>query len=212
MKDNKWNRKRILRLIGKSILVLLTLFIILVVIIRTPWAQNLIVSKITDYVSSKTNTKVEVERVFITFSGNIMAEGIYLEDKQGDTLLYSQEIQMDLPIYPLLVKNELSIDDVDAKKLVANIRRGTDPESFNFAFLMEAFATSDTTSVSEPMSISLGDFQFTDWKVRYNDTYLGTKIKVNLGELEIEVTEFDLDEMNFGIDDFVLHIALLLYL
>ncbi|NVN17990.1 translocation/assembly module TamB [Muricauda sp. HICW] len=211
MKDNKWNRKRILRLIGKSILVLLTLFIILVVIIRTPWAQNIIVSKLTDYVSGKTNTKVEVERVFITFSGNIMAEGIYLEDKQGDTLLYSQEIQMDLPIYPLLVKNELSIDDVDSKNLVANIRRGTDAESFNFAFLIDAFATSDTTSVSEPMSISLGDFQFTDWKVRYDDTYLGTKINLNLGEMQIEVTEFDLDEMNFGIDDFVLKDSQLSY-
>lgn len=211
MKDNKWNRKRILRLIGKSILVLLTLFIILVVVIRTPWAQNLIVSKITDYVSSKTNTKVEVERVFITFSGNIMAEGIYLEDKQGDTLLYSQEIQMDLPIYSLLVKNELSIDDVESKNLVANIHRDTDPESFNFAFLMEAFATSDTTSVSEPMSISLGDFQFTDWKVRYDDAYLGTKINVSLGELEIEFTEFDLEEMIFGVDDFVLKNSQLSY-
>lgn len=211
MKDNKWNRKRILRLVGKSILVLLILFIILVVIIRTPWAQNIIVSKLTDYVSGKTNTKVEVERVFITFSGNIMAEGIYLEDKQGDTLLYSQEIQMDLPIYPLLFKNELSIDDVDSKNLVANIRRGTDAESFNFAFLIDAFATSDTTSVSEPMSISLGDFQFTDWKVRYDDTYLGTKINLNLGEMQIEVTEFDLDEMNFGIDDFVLKDSQLSY-
>ena len=211
MKDNKWNRKRILRLVGKSILVLLILFIILVVIIRTPWAQNIIVSKLTDYVSGKTNTKVEVERVFITFSGNIMAEGIYLEDKQGDTLLYSQEIQMDLPIYPLLFKNELSIDDVDSKNLVANIRRGTDAESFNFAFLIDAFATSDTTSVSEPMSISLGDFQFTDWKVRYDDTYLGTKINLNLGEMQVEVTEFDLDEMNFGIDDFVLKDSQLSY-
>ncbi|MCR9226673.1 MAG: translocation/assembly module TamB [Flavobacteriaceae bacterium] len=204
MKDKKWNRKKILRLVGKSILVLLILFIILVITIRTPWAQNLIVSKITDYVSKKTNTKVEVERIFITFSGNVMAEGIYLEDKLGDTLLYSQEVQMDLPIYPLLVKNELSIDDVDAKSLVANIRRGTGAESFNFAFLIDAFASSDTTSVSEPMSISLGDFQFTEWKVRYDDAYLGTKISVNLGELEIEVTEFDLDEMHFGINDFVL--------
>jgi len=211
MKDKKWNRKKILRLIGKSILVLLTLFIILVVIIRTPWAQNLIVSKITDYVSSKTNTKVEVERVFITFSGNIMVEGIYLEDKQGDTLLYSQEIQMDLPIYPLLVKNELSIDDVDVKNLVVNIRRGTDAESFNFAFLIDAFASSDTTSVSEPMSISLGDFQFTDWKVRYNDAYLGTKINVDLGELEIEISKFNLEEMHFGVDDFVLKNSQLYY-
>lgn len=211
MKDKKWNRIRILRLIGKFILVLLLLFIILVVIIRTPWAQNLIVSKITDYVSSKTNTKVEVERVFITFSGNIMAEGIYLEDKQGDTLLYSQELQMDLPIYPLLVKNELSIDDVESKNLVANIHRDNDPESFNFAFLMEAFASSDTTTASEPMSISLGDFQFADWSVRYDDAYLGIKNSIVLGELEIEVTEFDLDQMKFGVDEFVLKDSQLSY-
>ncbi|MBW8241955.1 translocation/assembly module TamB [Muricauda oceani] len=204
MKNKKWNRKRILKIIGKSILVLFILFVVLVLVIRTPWAQNRIVSEITDYVSGKTNTKVEVQKVFITFSGNIMAQGIYLEDKQGDTLLYSQELQLDLPIYPLLVKNELSIDDVEATRLVANISRNTDPESFNFAFLIDAFASPDTTSTSEPMSISLGDFQLNDWKVRYHDAYLGTKINVSIGELDIEVTEFDLEEMIFGVDDFVL--------
>ena len=204
MKNKKWNRKRILKIIGKSILVLFILFVVLVLVIRTPWAQNRIVSEITAYVSGKTNTKVEVQKVFITFSGNIMAEGIYLEDKQGDTLLYSQELQLDLPIYPLLFKNQLSIDDVEATQLVANISRNTDPESFNFAFLIDAFASADTTSTSEPMSISLGDFQLNDWKVRYLDDYLGTKINVSIGELDIEVTEFDLKEMIFGVDDFVL--------
>jgi len=205
MKDKKWNRKRILNLLGKCILVLLVLFVILVLVIRTPWAQNLIVSEITEYISGKTQTKVEVDRVFITFSGNIKTEGIYLEDKQGDTLLYSQELQLDLPIYPLIFKNELSIDDVDATHLIANIQRNTEPESFNFAFLIDAFSTpADTTTTSEPMSISLGDFDLKDWKLRYDDAYLGTKLNVSLGELNIEVTEFNLEEMEFGVDDFIL--------
>lgn len=205
MKHKKWNRKRILKLIGKCILVLLVLFIILVLVIRTPWAQNLIVSEITEYISNKTQTKVAVDRVFITFSGDIKTEGIYLEDKQGDTLLYSKELQLDLPIYPFIFKNELSIDDVDATTLVANISRNKDPKSFNFSFLIDAFSTpTDTTTSSPPMSISLGDFYLKDWKVRYDDAYLGTKLNVSLGELDIEVTEFNLEEMKFGVDDFVL--------
>ncbi|WP_318309376.1 translocation/assembly module TamB domain-containing protein [Flagellimonas crocea] len=212
MKDKKWNRKRILKTIGKCFLVLLVLFFILVLIIRTPWAQSLIVTRITEYVSNKTQTKVEVSKVFITFSGDVQVEGIYLEDKQGDTLLYAKELQMDLPIYPLIAKNELSIDDVEATGLVANISRNNEQKDFNFSFLLDAFASSEeNTSTAEPMSISLGDFQLTNWKLRYNDAYLGTQINVKLGELEIEVTEFDLEEMHFGVDDFVLKNSQLSY-
>jgi len=204
MKNKKWNRRRILKIIGKGVLVLLVLFVILVLVIRTPWAQNLIVSEITEYISGKTQTKVAVDKVFITFSGDIKTKGIYLEDKQGDTLLYSKELKLDLPIYPLIFKNELSIDDVDATRLVANVRRKKGSENFNFSFLIDAFASTDTTTTSEPMSISLGDFDLKDWKLRYDDAYLGTKLDVLLGALEMELTEFNLEEMKFGVDDFVL--------
>ncbi|PIB38693.1 translocation/assembly module TamB domain-containing protein [Maribacter sp. 4G9] len=203
MKIKTWNRKRILKTAGKFFLALMLLFFILVLIIRTPWAQNSIVTKITDFISSKTGTKVEVEHVFITFSGAIKTEGVFLEDKQGDTLLYSKELQMDLPIYPLLFKNELSIDDVYATGLIANIGRTKNPNGFNFSFLMEAFATSkDTTTTTKPMSISLGDFYLKDWKVRYDDAYLGTKFVVSLGNLETQIDVFNLEDMTFSVDGF----------
>lgn len=205
MKDYKWNRKRILRLVGKIILTLLLLFAVLVLVIRTPWAQNLIVSKITEYVSNTTNTKFEVEKVFITFSGNIETRGVYMEDKQGDTLLYAKELQLDLPIYPFLVKNELSIDDVNAKGFVANIKRAEDPDQFNFSFLLDAFATSPSdTTTTEPMRISLGDFYLEDWKFRYTDACLGTDIKLNLGRLNTDFLEFNLEKMIFEVDEFKL--------
>ncbi|GGD67188.1 hypothetical protein GCM10011412_00990 [Maribacter cobaltidurans] len=160
-------------------------------------------TKITDFISNKTGTKVEVEHVFITFSGAIKTEGVFLEDKQGDTLLYSKELQMDLPIYPLLFKNELSIDDVYATGLIANISRTKNPNGFNFSFLMEAFATSkDTTTTTKPMSISLGDFYLKDWKVRYEDAYLGTKLDVSLGNLETQIDVFNLEDMTFSVDGF----------
>ncbi len=197
--------KKYLKLFGKIILGLLLVFFILVLVIRTPWAQNFIVSKITNYISDKTNTKVTVGSLYITFSGDLQADAIYLEDKQGDTLFYSRSLQADIPIYPMLFKNQLSIDGVDSDGVIANISRGNTEEDFNFYFLIDALtAPTDTTSTttSEPMDISLGDFNFSDWKLNYNDAYLGMDLKLVLSKLAAEVSEFDLEQMKFAVADF----------
>ena len=119
--------KKYLKRIGKILLGLILLFFVLVLIVRTPWAQNAIVSKVTNYISSKTHTKVEVGKLYITFSGDIQIEGVYLEDVKGDTLFYSKSLQADIPIYPAIFKNEISIDDVISKGVVAKINRENNP-------------------------------------------------------------------------------------
>jgi hypothetical protein len=199
--------KKYLRLFGKIILSALILFFILVLVIRTPWAQNLIVSKITKYISDKTNTKVGVGKVYVTFSGDLQAEKIYLEDIKGDTLFYSKSLQADIPIYPVLFKNQLSIDGVISNGVVANISRTNKVDGFNFSFLIDALTTPTDSSATptEPMKISLGDLTFSDWKLNYNDAYLGSDIKLILGKLAAGVHEFDLEKMKFSLDEFTLN-------
>jgi len=143
MTEKNQKIKKYLKLLGKIILGVLLLFFILVLVVRTPWAQNLIVSKVTSYISDKTNTKVEVGTIYLTFSGDIQAENIYLEDTKGDTLFYSKSLQADIPLYPVIFKNELSIDGVVSEGVVANISRGNNPEEFNFTFLLDALTTTN---------------------------------------------------------------------
>lgn len=202
---SKINRKKALKILGRIFLFLLVLFFATILFIRSPWGQEIIVSKITDYISNETNTEVTIDKLFVTFSGDIQLEGLYLEDKAGDTLLYSKNLQLDLPIYPLLFKNELSIDDVVSNGLIANITRGSDPEVFNFTFLVNTFSTpSDSTSTAEPMSISLGDFSLTNWKIDYKDVYLGIDLTTELGELNTSISAFDLENMKYEVSDFSL--------
>ncbi|WP_299797606.1 translocation/assembly module TamB [uncultured Maribacter sp.] len=198
--------KKYLKRFGKLILGVLFLFFILVLLIRTPWAQNFIVSKVTNYISDKTNTKVEVDNLYLTFSGDILIENIFLEDKKGDTLFYSKSLQADIPIYPIVFKNELSIDDVVSNGVVANISRGSNPDEFNFTFLIDALTTptDTTTTTSEPMSITVGNLDVADWKLTYTDAYLGTDLNLVLGKLDIDVSKFDLDAMKFSLDEFEL--------
>ena len=195
--------KKYLKLLGKIILGVLLLFFILVLVVRTPWAQNFIVSKVTNYISDKTNTKVEVDKLYLTFSGDIQVENVFLEDKKGDTLFYTKSLQADIPIYPIIFKNSLSIDSVISDGVVAHISRDSNPDEFNFTFLIDVLTTpTDTTAAtSEPMDISIGSLDLTDWKLNYTDTYLGTNINLILGNLNVDVTEFDLERMKFSLDE-----------
>ncbi|MGC1516806.1 MAG: hypothetical protein WA810_14625, partial [Maribacter sp.] len=195
-----------LKRLGKVVLGFVLFFFILVLVIRTPWAQNFIVGKITSYASGKTDTKIEVGRAFITFSGDLLLEEVYVEDQRGDTLLYSRTLQADIPIYPIAFNNALSIEYLSADGLTAHISRGGDPDTFNFSFLVAAFSSPSepTANTSEPMAISLGEFNFTDWDFTYLDEYMGTEVTLNLGALVLDVSAFDLEKMKFKAGDFTL--------
>lgn len=183
---------------------LILLFIILVLFIRSPWGQNIIVSKATAYIANKTNTKVEIDRLFITFSGNAVLEGLFLEDKKGDTLLYSKSLEANIPITPIVTGNHLNLKSVEWEGVKANISRSADSDKFNFDFILEALVPTDTTTApqeSEPMKISAGSLNLSDFIIEYNDAFLGLESKLDLGELYINTNKLDLENLLFNLED-----------
>ena len=96
------SKNKFLRVVGWIFLSLLILIITILLFIRSPWGQGIIVNKLVSYISDKTNTIVRLDKAFITFSGDIQIEGLYLEDKNGDTLIYSKLLDADIPLMPLI--------------------------------------------------------------------------------------------------------------
>lgn len=212
-KDKKSKKKRpwwrrILRVLGRTVLILFVLFILLVLFIRSPWGQDIIVGKLTSYISDKTQTKVSIDKLFITFSGDIDLQGLYLEDKNGDTLIYSKELQVEIPLWPIIRGNPISIDGLEWRGLRANVYRKDSVEGFNFQFLIDAFASDSTTvkeeKSSEPPKISLGSIDFSDFKVNFDDAVSGMKANLDLGDLHFEGKDFDLKKMKFQVAELYL--------
>ncbi|WP_289061025.1 translocation/assembly module TamB [uncultured Zobellia sp.] len=198
-RKNRW-----LRGLGRVFLVLALLFFGLILFIRSQWGQDIIVGKLTNYVSQQTNTKVEINRLYLTFSGNIFLEGLYLEDTKGDTLVYSKNLELNLPLSPLIFNNELNLKSATWEGLNANITREPDSEDFNFNFLIDAFAAEDTTTVtteSEPMQITVGELDFKDFKLVYNDQFLGIDSRIKLGGLVLDADETDLEQLRIELDE-----------
>lgn len=199
---------KILKWLGIVVGSILLLLIIIILLLRTPWAQQKVTNWATSYVSDKTGTEVDIDKLFITFRGNVQLEGLYLEGLKRDTLLYSRSLEAGVGISSIINGN-LAISRVDWDGLRANVVRGND-STFNFQFLIDSLASggsapADTaaadTASGGPPEISLGPVSLTDFRVNYLDSISGMDAFLKLGRLELTTDEIGLASMRFVADE-----------
>lgn len=201
IKPKKSLAKRIFRFVLKTILILLVLFVLLVLFIRSPWGQNIIVDKVTAYVSKEIGTPFQIDKFYLTFQGNLAIDGIYLEDQAKDTLLYSKELEIDIPILPILQKNEIRLQNLNWTGLVANVNRTASTENFNFQYIIDAFASENETETekeeSQAYTFDVKNINLADFNLSYVDELEGMDTSLQLGKLQLAFENFDLESLDF---------------
>lgn len=193
---------RALRIIGKIILGLIVFFILLVLFIRSPWGQKIIVDKATSYVANKTHTTVEIERLFLTFDGNLQVEGLFLDDLKGDTLIYSKSLEANVSLWAMIRGEGIGVDALKWDGVRANITRKDSVAGYNFQFLIDAFASPDTTTVESdttaaPLNIILGKLDFKNFDIVFDDAVAGIDSRFKIGNLSAHMKSTDLEHMHF---------------
>ena len=202
---------KVLKVFGWILLALFLLLILIVLFIRSPWGQEVIVNKAVDYVQGKTQTEVAIDRLFITFSGNVYLEGVYLEDQKGDTLLYSEALETGVAFLPLIKDGAIHVSKLDWRGVTANVLRDSTTQKFNFDFIVEAFASGADSTAVEPVEadtassfpdIDLGPISMENFDLSYVDEVMGLEGRFQLGELSLDMERIDLTKMDFYIKDF----------
>lgn len=199
---------KVLKILGWVLLTLLIILFLLILFVRSPWGQNIIVEKAVNFVKDKTHTEVGIDRLFITFSGNVFLEGVYLEDQNADTLLYSETLETGVAFLPLIKDGSIHVSKLKWKGLKAHVTRDAETEKFNFDFIVEAFQ-SDTTatapveedSTSSFPDIQLGPVEMERFDLTYVDDVMGLEGRFQLGTLSLDMKRMDLNKMDFYIQD-----------
>lgn len=181
------------------------IFLFLIILfIRSPWGQGIIKDKAISYLENKTNTTISLGKFYLSFSGNIVVDEFYIEDLAGDTLLYSERLSADIPLWPIIAQNKLELSSLDWQGVRARISRPDRSEDFNYQFLIDAF-TSDTDTevktdtIANPMTILVKNIHLSDIRASYKDELTGMDGQVILGNLKVAMDNFDLDHMNFSV-------------
>ncbi len=197
---------RFLRILIRLGIGLLLLFTSLVLFIRSPWGQDIIVTQAVNFISDKTGTRVAINKLYLTFSGNLSLRGFYLEDQQQDTLVYSENLEVSVALAPLIRGSKVNVKSVSWTGLKAKVIRPDSQDAFNYEFLMDAFASPtevDTVAGTEEAGpeIRLGKIKLRDFDLQYADALSGMTASAKLGKLDFLMEELDLDNMRFAVDE-----------
>ncbi|TXE19296.1 translocation/assembly module TamB [Psychroserpens burtonensis] len=194
----RWLRRTLRVLLG----ILLFLFLI-ILFVRSSWGQHIIVNEAVNYVSNRTHTKVAIDKLFITFDGDLRLDHLYLEDKKGDTLVYSKSLEANIPLWKIINGEAVGVDALDWDGLRVNVIRKDSISGYNFQFLIDAFVPAKTTSVaidtsSTPLPLLIGKLNFSAIDIVFNDAVTGIDSRFQIGKLEANMETIDIENMIFG--------------
>lgn len=194
--------KKIAKLLLKIVGGVFVLLVILLLFLRLPIIQTKIAHYTASRLSKQLDTEIRIDKVAMNFVDNATIKGIYIEDQRQDTLLYSKIISIDIAFFKLFRKL-IQIDHVKMNTGLINIHQNQD-SLFNFQFLIDAFASEDTTTAaSEPtFTVDLDQVNISNFSAKA-DLLIGIH-QINFGELLVKILKFDLYQQRYDFSEIIL--------
>ena len=112
------------KIVSTVILLLVLMPVMGTLLLSMPGVQNRAVRMATAFASDKLGTKVSIDHITIGMLNRIKVRGFYVEDLDGDTLLYAGSVMAQLASIPG-VSSEFVIANAQAEDVVFNLRETT---------------------------------------------------------------------------------------
>lgn len=173
----------------------MVLLLLTIVLIRLPSVQNYLSQKVVNYVEGEINSEVRLKNIYIGFPKSIVLEGLYVEDRQQDTLVDLNYLEVDLDMWELIHSN-IDINYITVDGLNSNIYT-QDDRQYNFQFIIDAFAgNGEDTAAKEQKTSGSTTFQLDKVSLSnitfdLNDKVIGIELHLDLGELNSEFRDLD---------------------
>jgi len=194
--------KKTSRFLGWSVLTVLVGLMLLFIILRLPAVQRWLGQKAAAYLAQETGAAIQLQELSFTYNGSVTLSGLFVPDQNGDTLLYSGQLQAGIYLLPLY-RGNISLKPFYWENVVANVVQNAD-SSFNFSYLIAAFASTSPeeldTSVAKPLQLDLSRLHLAQLRLHYHSDLNGDDYRLQLGSLKLNPDELELEKMRFGID------------
>ena len=197
--------RRITRFLFRTMMLTLLLLVAIRFVISYPSVQNRLVDWTTGYLSKKLNTEVSIGYVNFSFVDKFLIEDFLVKDLDGDTLMYSELLQIDIGLFSLLGQRTI-VDDIFLKNTHFKIEAPKGDYLSNIQFILDAFFPPATEEVPIPekpfpwnldlKKLTLENLSYTNFNY-YNGVSMGYKLENGL----IIFDRFDLKKKEIAIQD-----------
>ncbi|MFT3682105.1 MAG: translocation/assembly module TamB domain-containing protein [Ferruginibacter sp.] len=199
--------KRLAKKITKLILYIVGFVLLLVIaawiFINTGYGKRVIKDKVVAFLEKKLNTKVQVGSIDYSIPKWIEIKGVYIEDQKKDTLLYGEQLSVDLDMIKL-IRGITHIRQVKLKNIYASIYRPANDSFFNYQFILNAFQpaeeTTQTAKDTTALDITLEKLLLNSVALNFKDDFGGSSFYTKVNQLDASLNKFQPDKFIFAID------------
>ena len=191
-------RKRAWKLVRRGLLLIILLPIFLFLLFQWQPVQDWLARSVTSSLSKTLETRVSVDRARLSWLDELTVEGLFIEDKYGDTLLYGKQLKVDFSLSEGLAIESILITDTRFQ-----IRRNLgDPESNLNTALSRLLPSSGGNS--NPLNLKLDRVDLQRVAFVQNDSVKGQRFDASLDSGEILFDDLDLPGKSIRIERVVL--------
>ncbi|MCB0665075.1 MAG: translocation/assembly module TamB domain-containing protein [Saprospiraceae bacterium] len=183
---------KISKLILRIVLALFVIFLLVYLLIQLPPVQTFIIDKITTSLSRSLGAPIDIDRVRLKFFKTAALEKFYVGDQDQDTLLFADEIDVNLSLFSFLRK-EIAIDELRFSNTRVNLKRKQGSSDFNYQFIIDYFSSGDTTSEGG-WNIDLRKVRIYNSEFQLSDQVAGQDIHMDIGIFSTYLNKLDLEK------------------
>lgn len=186
--------QKIARIFLKIILFLLLFIVVVFLLLLTPPVQKFATAKVENFLENKIGTKVEIGRIAIGLPRNVTLKDVYIEDQTKDTLISGGSIKANIEIFKLL-SNQVEVKSIELTDITAKIKRLLPDTTFNFQFIVDAFAPAQPTPVDTTvaqMQMNVDDVILNNVRVVYKDVVTGNDMVAHVAHLDAAIDTFNI--------------------
>jgi len=185
--------KKVLTALAILFLVVFLLVSILFWTLDTTAGQNFLTKQATSFLRKKLKTRVEIRAIRLDIPDWVALEGVYIEDKTGDTLVAGERLFVNLDMWEL-IKGNIGINKVELEGVRLKVNRMLPDAVFNFQFIPDAFASATPTPVdttASPLEMRLDEFILKRVHLTYKDAVIGTDADANIANARVLFAKFN---------------------
>lgn len=194
--------KKVFKVLLYIVLCFFALNGILYGLLSIPFIQNKLVDFASKELSSMLKTEVRINEARFNLFSRVSLKGLYVEDQTTDTLAYAGHLGAKFKTLDFILHGRLQINKVELEDFKVNITAPSDTSDYNFQFIVDRFASTDTTKVdttTSTLDLVIDDIHLTNGQLSYR-----IKDKPETPYLfnaaDIEISDFNADVNVYSID------------
>ena len=149
----------------------------------TPACQRWLAAKASDVLSDELKTEVKLGNARLGLFNRLVLDDVLLLDQQNDTLLSAVRLSAKMDVWQLM-QGRIRIDNVQLFGYDVRLRRHAPDQPYNFQFILDRFASQDTTHT--PLDLAISSIVVRRGSLSHELTYEPTTPHFSIAHLRLD--------------------------